>query len=70
MNDFPWGTLQQIAPDQVRDIVCRAMVMDHVGTTAPIGRRMLSGYLGLPEREVRAADALRDEGLLIYQPTG
>jgi central glycolytic genes regulator len=71
VNDFPWGTLQQIAPDQVRDIVCRAMVMDHVGTTAPIGRRMLSGYLGLPEREVRAAaDALRDEGLLIYQPTG
>lgn len=71
MDDFPWGTLQQIAPDQVRDIVCRAMIVDHVGSAAPIGRRMLASYLGMPEREVRAAaDALRDEGLLLFQPTG
>ncbi len=71
MDDFPWATLTQIAPNQVRDIVCRAMVMDHVGTAGPIGRRMLSTYLGMAEREVRAAaDALRDEGLLSYQPNG
>lgn len=71
MDEFPWSTLTQIAPNQVRDIVCRAMVMDHVGSAGPIGRRMLSTYLGMAEREVRAAaDALRDEGLLRYQPNG
>lgn len=71
VEEFPWATLTQIAPNQVRDIVCRAMVMDHVGSAGPIGRRMLSAYLGMAEREVRAAaDALRDEGLLLYQPNG
>lgn len=71
MQEFGWDTLNRMAPDQVREIVRRALVMDRIGAMSPVGRRTLAGELTMSEREVRAAaDALKDEGFVHFHVSG
>lgn len=71
MQNLPWKAIKRIAPEQVHDILCRAMVMDRVGMLSPVGRRTLAAELDMSEREVRAAaDSLKNEGILSYGAGG
>lgn len=63
--------LAMIAPDLMREIELRTLVLERVGVLEPIGRRALAQRLQLPEREVRsAADALRASGCIVLSASG
>lgn len=65
------GALSMIAPDLMRDIELRTLVLERVSALEPIGRRALAQRLQLPEREVRsAADALRACGCIALSAAG
>ena len=65
------GTLSMIAPDLMREIELRTLVLERVSALEPIGRRALAQRLQLPEREVRsAADALRTSGCITLSAAG
>lgn len=65
------GALSMIAPDLMRDIELRTLVLERVAVLGPIGRRALAQRLQLPEREVRsAADALRTSGCISQSAAG
>jgi len=65
------GTLSMIAPDLMREIELRTLVLERVAALEPIGRRALAQRLQLPEREVRsAADALRTSGCITQSASG
>lgn len=65
------GTLGMIAPDLMREVELRALVLERVAALEPIGRRALAQRLQLPEREVRsAADALRACGCIALSAAG
>ncbi len=71
MQEFSWSTIRRIADKQAEEIVHRAMMMAHIQSAEPVGRRSLADALGLPEREVRkAADALKAEGLIVLTASG
>ncbi len=65
------GALSMLAPDLMREIELRTLVLERVGVLEPIGRRALAQRLQLPEREVRsAADALRVSGCIAFHASG
>ena len=65
------GTLSMIAPDLMREMELRTLVLERVAALEPIGRRALAQRLQLPEREVRsAADALRASGCIAQSAAG
>lgn len=65
------GTLSMIAPDLMREIELRTLVLERVSALEPIGRRALAQRLQLPERELRsAADALRTSGCITLSAAG
>ena len=64
-------TLGQIAPDLMKEMELRALILERVAALEPIGRRALAARLHLQEREVRAAaQALRDAGMLTQNASG
>jgi len=65
------STLGMIAPDLMREMELRTLVLERVAALEPIGRRALAQRLQLPEREVRsAADALRAAGCIAQSAAG
>lgn len=65
------SALSMIAPDLMREIELRTLVLERVAALEPIGRRALAQRLQLPEREVRsAADALRACGCVSLSAAG
>ena len=65
------GALSMIAPDLMRVLELRTLVLERVAVLGPIGRRALAQRLQLPEREVRsAADALRASGCISQSAAG
>ncbi|NLG57097.1 MAG: hypothetical protein GX540_01665 [Clostridiales bacterium] len=71
MQKFSWSTIRRIADKQAEEIAHRALMLERIQATEPIGRRSLAEALGLPEREVRkAADALKAEGLIVLTASG
>ena len=71
MQEFSWSTIRRIADKQAEEIAHRALMMEHIQASEPIGRRSLADALALPEREVRkAADALKSEGLITLTASG
>ncbi len=71
MQEFSWSTIRRIADRQAEEIAHRALMMERIQASEPIGRRSLADALALPEREVRkAADALKAEGLITLTASG
>lgn len=71
MDTSVLGSLAMIAPDLMREIEQRTLVLERVAVLGPIGRRALAQRLQLPEREVRsAADALRASGCIALSAAG
>ena len=65
------SALSMIAPDLMREMELRTLVLERVAVLEPIGRRALAQRLQLPEREVRsAADALRASGCIVLSASG
>lgn len=65
------GRLYEIAPDLMKEIELRTLVLERVSALGPIGRRALALRLHLAEREVRsAADALKDAGCITQSAAG
>ena len=65
------NTLSDLAPDLMKELELRALVLERVGALAPIGRRALASRLHVPERAIRsAADALREAGCLSQSASG
>lgn len=65
------GALSMIAPDLMRVLELRTLVLERVAVLGPIGRRALAQRLQLPEREVRsAADALHASGCISQSAAG
>ncbi|MBR5303159.1 MAG: hypothetical protein IKU38_10010 [Clostridia bacterium] len=71
MDTSVFNALSMIAPDLMREIELRTLVLERVAALEPIGRRALAQRLQLPEREVRsAADALRASGCITLSAAG
>ena len=71
MDTSIFSALSMIAPDLMREIELRTLVLERVAALGPIGRRALAQRLQLPEREIRsAADALRASGCLAQSAAG
>lgn len=65
MEDDTFTLMRKIAPDLAEQIEHRALVLERIDALQPVGRRMLSGRLNLPEREVRSiAATLKEYGLV------
>ena len=71
MQDDYFALMQAVAPDLAEQIEHRALVLERIDALQPVGRRMLSGRLNLPEREVRSiAATLKDNGLVALGAAG
>jgi len=71
MDTSIFSALSMIAPDLMREIELRTLVLERVAALEPIGRRALAQRLQMPEREVRsAADALRASGCITLSAAG
>ena len=65
MQDDYFTLMQKLAPDLAEQIERRALVLERIDALQPVGRRLLSARLNLPEREVRTVAALlREHGLV------
>ena len=71
MQDLSWAMLCKLAPNQMKEIGRRAMLLERIDAREPMGRRAAARMLAMSEREVRAAaDALREQGLIDYSASG
>ncbi|MBR3765337.1 MAG: hypothetical protein IKK57_12410 [Clostridia bacterium] len=71
MQDGFVQLMQTLAPDLLQELALRALVMERIGTMAPVGRRQLAARLGLTEREIRSASTLlRDGGFITLDASG
>ena len=71
MQDKFVQLLQTLAPDLAADMAQRALVLERIAATAPVGRRQLAVKMKLTEREIRAcADKLREQGFISLDPAG
>lgn len=71
MADDYFTLMQRLAPDLAQEIERRALVLERIGALQPVGRRLLSARLNLPEREVRTvANLLREHGLVSLDAAG
>jgi len=65
------GRLFEMAPDLMREMELRALILERVAALGPIGRRAMAARLRLAEREVRsAADALKEAGCIVQSAAG
>ncbi len=63
--------LEQLAPDLMKKITLRAMVLERISVLQPVGRRALAQRLHMPEREIRSVcDALKEDGLISVGTSG
>ena len=71
MLDDYFSLMQKLAPDLAQEIERRALVLERIDALLPVGRRVLSGRLNLPEREVRTiATLLKELGLVELDAAG
>lgn len=65
MDHSTLSFLQQLSPELTGRIYLRALTLARIATLAPVGRRLLSQQMQLPEREVRTlCEGLRGDGLI------
>ena len=63
--------MRKLAPDLAEEMTRRALILDRIGATQPVGRRQLASRLNLSEREVRnTAQRLREMGYVEVSPSG
>ena len=63
--------LNALSGDLTERFYHRALALERIAALAPVGRRLLSQQMQLPEREVRTlCDALREDGLIRADASG
>ncbi len=66
-----FNMLEQLAPDLMKKVTLRAMVLERISVLQPVGRRALAQRLHMPEREIRSVcDALKEDGLIYVTSSG
>lgn len=63
--------LEQLAPDLMKKLTMRAIILERIAALQPVGRRALASRLHMPEREIRSVcDALKEDGLISVTSSG
>ena len=71
MQDGFVQLMQTLAPDLAQEMALRALVLERIGSMAPVGRRQLAARLSLTEREIRsAANTLKEGGFISFDASG
>ncbi len=71
MDHETLSVLEQLAPDLMKKITLRAIVLERISVLQPVGRRALAQRLHMPEREIRSVcDALKEDGLISVGASG
>ena len=65
MDHATLSFLRGLAPELTGQMYLRALALTRIASIAPVGRRLLSQQMDLPEREVRSlCDGMREDGLI------
>lgn len=71
INHETLSLLEQLAPDLMKKLTLRAMILERISALQPVGRRALANRLHMPEREIRSiCDALKEDGLICVTASG
>lgn len=65
MDHATLSFLHSLSPETAGELYLRALALSRIAALAPVGRRLLSQQMSLPEREVRTlCENLREDGLI------
>ncbi len=71
MDETGIASIQRLAPDLMRELGLRALVLERIAALQPVGRRALASRLRMPEREIRAiASSLKEAELISLDASG